>query len=265
MRRSNTIILIHGNFVNHHAWAHWKAHYEARGYTVYTPANPGHEGTPADLRQNVHPDLGATGFVDIVERLEQFIDTLPEEPFVVGHSMAGLAVMKLVERGKAVAGVSLHGAPPKNVAPVPFQTLRTALPSIGLLSRKKTWLGPRSWYDYAFFNTLPEAQRQAAYDRSIVPESFKVGRQLLFHRLARVDFSKPHVPLLFVGGGSDHIFPTSLTKRIARQYKDPQSSVDVKIFEGRSHFTCGEPGWEHVADYILDWYEGLPSAQDPTM
>jgi len=60
---------------------------------------------------------------------------------------------------------------------------------------------------------------------------------------------------LFVGGGSDHIFPPNLTQTIAGRYKDANSLINVKIFEGKSHFICGEPGWEKVADYILDWYE----------
>ena len=29
--------------------------------------------------------------------------------------------------------------------------------------------------------------------------------------------------------------------------------TEVKDFEGRSHWTCGEPGWEAVADYALEW------------
>jgi hypothetical protein len=39
------------------------------------------------------------------------------------------------------------------------------------------------------------------------------------------------------------------------RYKDKNSRIDVKIFEDKSHFICGEPGWEKVADYILAWYE----------
>jgi hypothetical protein len=27
----------------------------------------------------------------------------------------------------------------------------------------------------------------------------------------------------------------------------------VERFAGRSHFLVGEPGWEEVADYALDW------------
>jgi len=63
--------------------------------------------------------------------------------------------------------------------------------------------------------------------------------------------------LLFIAGGSDHIFPITLTQKIAGKYSDANSRTDVKVFEGKSHFICGEPGWEQVADYALDWYEKL--------
>lgn len=257
MQKSKTIILIHGNFVNNLTWDAWKRHYEDKGYTVHAPANPGHEGTPSELRANVHPDLASTGFIDVVGNLEKLIDTLPEKPLVVGHSMAGVAVMKLVEFDKVAAGVSIHGAPPKNVAPVPFQTLKTTISSFRLLSRKRTWMGTAKWFDNAFFNTLPEANRAEAFTKFAVPESSRVSRQILFNRYAKIDFKKPHAPMLFIGGGSDHIFPASFTRRIARKYSDRGSRLDVKIFEGRSHFTCGEPGWEKVADDILEWYENL--------
>ncbi len=88
-----------------------------RGYKVYAPANPGHEGNPADLRNNIHPQLTQTGFEDAVMNIVKLIDSLPEKPIVIGHSMAGLVVQKLVEMDKAYAGVSIDGAPPKNVLP----------------------------------------------------------------------------------------------------------------------------------------------------
>ena len=256
MAKSKTIVLIHGNFVNNTSWAEWKRHFEQKGYKVYTPANPGHEGNPAELRAKVHPDLIKTGFIDIVNNIAQLIDTLPEKPLVIGHSMAGMAAQKLVELGKAAAGVSIDGAPPKNVFP-PFQTLKTVLPAFGFFSFNKYFMGSRKWYDYAFFNTLPAAEKEKAFEKYAVPESYKVSRQLVLNSFSNIDFKKPHAPILFVGGGSDHIFPTSLTKTIAGRYKDANSRVDLKIFEGKSHWICAEPGWEKVADYIQDWYENL--------
>ena len=254
MNKTRTIILIHGNFVNDLTWANWKKRYEQKGYTVYTSANPGHAGVPAELRKKVHPDLTKTGFIDVIDNLVRLIDTLPEKPLIIGHSMAGMAVMKLIEMGKAAAGVSIDGAPPKNVFP-PFQTLKVALGAFGFFSFKKYYMGSRKWYDYAFFNTLPDAEKGKAFDQFAVPESFKVSRQLVLNSFSNIDFKKPHAPLLFIGGGNDHIFPPSLTKSIAGNYKDANSRVDVKVFDSKSHFICGEPGWEEVADYVLEWFE----------
>jgi len=254
--KTKTIILIHGNFVNNLTWAAWKTYYEQKGYTVYTPANPGHEGNPADLRKTVHPDLTKTGFIDVVNNIVKLIDGLDEKPLIIGHSMAGMATLKLMELGKAVAGVSIDGAPPKNVFP-PFQTLKTVLPAFGFFSFKPYYMGSRSWYDYSFFNTLPDAEKSANFEKYAVPESYKVSRQLVLKSYSNIDFKKPHQPILFIGGGNDHIFPPSLTKTIAGKYSDSNSRVDVKIFDGKSHFICGEPGWQEVADYILNWYEAL--------
>ena len=118
-------------------------------------------------------------------------------------------------------------------------------------------MGSRKWYDYAFFNTTPDAEREKAFEKYAVPESFKISRQLVLNSYSNIDFKKPHAPVLFIGGAQDHIFPSELTKTIAGRYRDTNSRVDLKIFEDKSHFICGEKGWENVADYILGWYEKL--------
>src|SRR5262245_20213793 len=180
MSKSKTIVLIHGNFVNDTTWSQWKRHYEQKGYKVYAPANPGHAGEPAELREYVHPDLPKTGFIDVVNNIIDLIDTLPEKPLVIGHSMAGMVVLKLIELGKVAAGASVDGAPPKNVFP-PFQTLKTVLPSFGFFSFKKYFMGSRKWYNYAFFNTIADAEKEKAFEKFAVPESYKVSRQLVLN------------------------------------------------------------------------------------
>jgi len=256
MTKSKSIVLIHGNFVNNTTWTEWKSHYEKKGYTVYTPPNPGHEGNPPDLRKNVHPDLTKTGFIDVVNNIARLIDTLPEKPLVIGHSMAGMATMKLLEMGKTSAAVSIDGAPPKNVFP-PLTTIKAVLPAFGFFSGKDYFMGSQQWYDKCFFNTLPAEHKAAAFERVAVPESYKLTRQLVLNSYSNIDFSRPHAPVLFIGGEKDNIFPPSLTQTLASSYKDKDSRVDLKIFPGKSHFICGEPGWESVADHILDWYGKL--------
>lgn len=252
MSKSKTIVLVHGMFVNNTSWSEWKTFFEAQGYKVYTPANPGHEGTPADLRANIHPQLTQTGFEDVVQNIIKLIDTLPEKPIVIGHSMAGLVIQKLVELNKAVAGVSINGAPPKNVIP-PFSTVKIVWPAVNFFKGHSSYMGTFDWYKRAFFNTLSDTEAQKAYEAIAVPESRKIGQETLLKSFAHVDFSKSHNPLLFIGSEQDAIFSPALTKKIADKYKDKTSIVDLKIFKNRSHFICGEEGWQEVAQYILNW------------
>ncbi|HTF17992.1 MAG TPA: alpha/beta hydrolase [Chryseolinea sp.] len=256
MPKSKIIVLVHGMFVNNTSWSEWKKYFEQKGYTVYAPANPGHEGNPTNLRASVHPDLVKTGFIDVVMNIAKFIDTLPEKPLVIGHSMAGLAVQKLIDLGKADAAVSIDGAPPKNVFP-PFSTVKIVWPAINLFASEGYYMGSKDWYNRAFFNTLGKAEQEKAFDAIAVPESRKIGRETLLKSFSNAEFDKPHQPILFIGGGSDAIFPPVLTRKIAGKYTDKKSRVDVKVFEGKSHFLCGEKGWEEIADYILKWYSGL--------
>lgn len=250
--KTKTIVFIHGLFVNNTSWKEWKTYFEARGYTVYTPANPGHEGNPADLRRNIHPELTKTGFEDVVRNAIKLIDSLPEKPIVVGHSLAGLVVQKLIELDKAVAGISIDGAPPKNVF-APWNTIKIVLPVVNFFKGNSPFLGSKEWYHKAFFNNYTKAESDKLFEKIATPESRKIARDTLLKSFAKIDFKKPHQPLLFIGGEKDNIFSAAFTKKIAGSYKDPNSQTDYKAFAGRSHFICNENGWEEVAEYVYNW------------
>lgn len=255
-QQSKTIVFIHGLFVNDSSWNQWRTYFETQGYKVYTPANPGHEGDPALLRASIHPALTKTGFEDVVNNIVKLIDTLPEKPIVVGHSLAGLVVQKLIEMDKAVAGISIDGAPPKNVF-APLDTIKIVLPVVNPFKGNSEFLGSREWYHKAFFNNYSKMESDQLYDQIAVPESRKIARDTLLNSFAKIDFKKPHQPLLFIGGEKDNIFSAAFTKKIASSYKPSAGVVDYKSFEGRSHFICGEKDWEEVAAYVQNWIEGL--------
>jgi esterase/lipase len=252
MKHPKTIVLIHGLFVNNTSWNQWKNYFEAKGYAVHTPANPGHEGNPEQLRRSVHPQLTQTGFEDVVKNIVNLIDTLPEKPIVIGHSLAGLVVQKLIEMDKAVAGISIDGAPPKNVF-APPATIKAVLPVVNPFKGNAAYMGTKDWYHHSFFNNYTREESDKLYEQIAVPESRKIARDTLLKSFANIDFKKSHNPLLFIGGSNDNIFASSFTKKIAGSYKDKNSVTDFKEFEGKSHFICGEEGWENVADYILNW------------
>jgi pimeloyl-ACP methyl ester carboxylesterase len=120
---------------------------------------------------------------------------------------------------------------------------------------------PLDRFHYAFTNTLDDEAATAAYERYAAPGPGKVLFEGALANLTRhspltVDFDKAdRAPLLLIAGGDDHVVPASIDQQTLKKYKNSESVVDYKEFPGRSHFTIGQPGWEEVADYALDWAE----------
>jgi pimeloyl-ACP methyl ester carboxylesterase len=105
-------------------------------------------------------------------------------------------------------------------------------------------------FQYTFVNKMPLAEQRAAYEKYVVPESRRIPRESL---TARVDFKKPHPPLLLIAGSADNIIPASLNKSNYARYKPSASVTGFKEFTGRTHFIIGQKDWEEVAEYILLW------------
>jgi len=250
--KSNTIVFIHGLFVNPKSWNEWKTYFEAKGYTCYAPANPSHEGNPTDLRKNIDPDLGHVNFEDVVNNIVKFIDTLPEKPIVIGHSLAGLVVQKIIEMDKAVAGVCIDGAAPQGIITTEWSFWKSNFPVINYLKGNSVFMPTKEWFHYTFCNTMSRAESDRVFDAFVVPESRNIPRGTL-KGFARVDFKKPHHPLLFIAGEKDHIVPASLNKKNFKAYKDANSIREFKEFAGRGHYICGEKNWQEVAGFVLDW------------
>ena len=47
--------------------------------------------------------------------------------------------------------------------------------------------------------------------------------------------------------------PASVNQSNAKHYAKSSALTDYKEFPGRSHWTCGEDGWEQIAYYALEW------------
>ena len=72
--------------------------------------------------------------------------------------------------------------------------------------------------------------------------------------VTKVDYHKHNrAPLLLLSGGLDRTVPASVVRENAHRYKT--GIVELKNYPDRSHFTVGEPGWEHVLDYAITWVE----------
>ena len=62
--------------------------------------------------------------------------------------------------------------------------------------------------------------------------------------------------IFFIIGKEDQIVPTELVDKNSKAYTDSIGETSsYKECEGRSHYICGEPGWEELAAYIHNWIE----------
>jgi pimeloyl-ACP methyl ester carboxylesterase len=242
--------------MNPKSWETWIKYFEGKSYKCYAPAYPFHEGEPSDLRTNINPDLGKITFGQVINSLAGFIDNLPEKPVLIGHSMGGLAVQKLIEMQKGIAGICIDSAPPKGIFSFKWSFLKANLPTVNPLKGNSVCLPGVKWYNYAFCNTMSMEQTETEYNKFVVPESRNIPRSSTKND-GRIDFKKPHDPLLLIAGEKDHIVPSSLNRKNFEAYRDQNSRRDFKEFAERTHYICAQMNWKEVADYSLNWITSL--------
>ena len=257
------VVFIHGMYMNPHSWSPWLSEATARGFTCHTPSWPYHEGDPAALRAQVDPRLGRLTFGAITRHFKDIIDALPSRPALIGHSVGDLLVQKLVNDGYASAAVTISPAPPMGILSGDLHFWRANFPHVNpFAGNRPIHMTPKRFH-YTFCNTMSRADSDAALAEYVVPESRNVPRSTLTSQ-ARIRFSRPHVPLLFIAGGQDHLTPLAMVRRNARAYPARAGQVEFQAYEDRSHFICNQPGWEEVAARAFDWLgAAVPPRPDP--
>lgn len=242
---SKTIIFIHGMFNGANAWDAWIEYFEQAGFTCLAPAWPFHD--PADDITN----LGALTLDTVIARYQSIIRELPEPPILIGHSMGGLIVQVLLNQGLGLCGIAIDSAPPAGVSSLAWSFLKSNLPVINPFMGDTPYVMSFPTFQYVFAHLLPLEEQMELYKKMIVPESRNVARSA--GKFGKIDFTKPHSPLLLIAGEQDHIIPASLNKKNFLKYKPDGSVAQFKIFPERTHSITAQHDWREVAEYILNW------------
>lgn len=255
-----TIVLIHGLWETALAWEHWVERYKARGFDVIARSWPGMEGKSiAELRADTS-GYANLGIREIVDAYAATVNALPEPPIVIGHSFGGAITELLLDRGLGRAGVAISPAPLKGIYLLPFSSLKSSFPILkNPANNHRAVMLTHEQFHYGFTNGMAAEDSQRAYDRYAVPGPGHVLFEAALanfmpHSPAAVDYHNPNrAPLLLVGGTADHTVPAKVTEKTAKLHHKSPAITAYKQFEGRNHFTLGQPGWEQVADFALDW------------
>lgn len=259
-RKTHTIVLIHGLWMSPRCWDQFRALYEAHGYRVLAPAWPCMHGEVEEIRREPNA-LANVGLAEVAAHYEAIVRELPEPPILIGHSMGGLIVQILLNRGLGVAGVAIDSATPAGIYRLPWSVIKSGLPALGNpLNFRRAVSLTFEQFRYAFANAMSEGDARTAYERYAVPGParpvFEVAASN-FNPWApnRVNFAANRAPLLIVGGEKDHLVPAVLNRTNARLYRRSPALTEYREFPGRCHLLIAQEGWEQIAEFALHWAE----------
>jgi pimeloyl-ACP methyl ester carboxylesterase len=249
------IVFIHGAWLTPASWDKFRGRFEARGYDVEAPPWPHEYISLAELRRNPPAALAGVGIAEIVDHYDRIIRARAEPPVILGHSFGGLFTQLLLDRGLGSAGVALDPAPMKGVMPG-IDAVVGALP---VFLKWNAWkrVHTMSYRSFAtrFANGMPEADARAAYERYVAPTPGKLYFDEVLNNGNALDPQRRRVPLLITLGGKDRTAtPGSIRGSYSVQKSSPAITA-LKTFPDRSHFLASAPGWEAVADFVLDWLD----------
>ena len=251
---TRNILFITGAFVSHTCWDGWRHYFESKGFNTAAPAWP-HKEAPSETLRNRQPDrnIASNRLADLVEYFAAHAQEFPEPPILIGHSIGGLIGQLLIQRNLGQLAVAIHSVPPQGVMTFKLSFIRSGWKALGLFTPadESYMMSFKTWV-YAFVNGMSCDEQKEAYYRFAIPESKLVVRDTA-GKAARVDFSRPHAPLLFIAGSSDHCIPASLNYSNYKRYQHKDSITEFKELEGRNHFVLGQSSWPETAQTIYEW------------
>ena len=255
--KPDTIVLIHGFWVTPRSWEHWKKYYEAKGYTVLTPAYPGFEVEVEALRADPTP-IEQLQVPEIIDMLENMIGKLDRPP--IDHGALGRRRVHpdLLDHGFGAVGVVIDSAPTEGVKVVPLSENQVRVPHPEEPANRHRAVGftPEQWH-YVFANTFsdeglwsstsattsrPQAESSGeAHSRTSTPGRTTTTSTTTTTRGRRCCSSWEAVSP----------FPPKVGHSNVKHYKS-KTVTEIVEFDG-PHLLPAIDGWEEVADFALDW------------
>lgn len=252
------VVFITGTFIGNNCWDEWKLYFEGKGYKCIAPAWPYKDASPEELR-NRHPDhaIASNGLTGITDYFTAIINTLSEKPIVIGHSLGGLIVQLLLQRGVGSAGVAIHSFASVEVNTFSFSFVKAMWAAMSFFSSaQKTYMVPFRKWKQSFANGMSCEQQKESYYKYAIPESKGIIRDA-FKCKAKISFQNQHVPLLFTSGSRDRIIPSALNYINYKSYKSDNSIICYKVFKDHGHLVFDSPVWMKEAEFILNWLQSM--------
>ena len=237
------VILVHG--LGEHSGRYGKLikMLNEQGFAVYAFDWPGH-GKSGGKRGHASVEE-AMGIIDSI------IEEINEKPFLIGHSLGGLTVIKYAEtRPEKIRGV-VASSPALVKSPKTPSFMVTLAKVLGKIAPGLTL---SNGIDPKLLSRNPEAVRKYIEDPLVHDRiSAKLGMSVFNNmELAHKEAHRINVPVLLLVGTGDVITPPEGSRKLFEELKVDDKTL--KEFEGAYHEIFEDPEWEE--DFhrtIVEW------------
>ncbi len=238
----NSILFIHG--ANHGAWC-WKEnflpYFSSKGFPSYAASLRGHGESEG------REGLDSFSLNDYVEDILDIINTLKIKPVLVGHSMGGALVQRILHlhQDKIKGAVLMASAPQEGMSKVYLRLLFTKFKEFSRFESINKGEKEKFPSRVFFSKELPE-EKMKRYKELLQPESTRAAKGLVKRAVPKSVSLK--VPILVLGSKADWFFTEKNTISIGKAY-----NTEPVIFSGMSHDMMLDPNWRMAADRIIDF------------
>ncbi|MBP1912902.1 alpha/beta hydrolase [Thermococcus stetteri] len=238
------VVLVHG--LGEHSGRYGKliSMLNEAGFGVYTFDWPGHGKSPGKR--------GHTSVEEAMEIIDSIIEELGEKPFLFGHSLGGLTVIRYAEtrpdkiRGVVASSPALAKSPKTPGFMVALaKVLGRIAPGVTLSNGIKPELLSRN----------PDAVKRYIEDPLVHDRvSARLGRSIFENmELAHREADRIKVPVLLLVGTGDVITPPEGSRKLFEELKVEDKTL--KEFEGAYHEIFEDPEWgEEFHRVIVNWF-----------
>jgi pimeloyl-ACP methyl ester carboxylesterase len=231
-----TVLMVHGWWGGAWIWDRFMPRFAERGYRSVAVNLRGHPDSKGAA------DLGRITFGEHLEDLRASVEALGR-PWLLTHSFGGLLSLKLGEDVALPAVVNLVPAPPRGF--FSMRTFRVFAPYLLTMARSRPLLPDKATMFDADLNRLPPDEQETVYAR-MVPAS---GKQAIEALSVTVDARRLRGPRLIVSGTDDRLIPPAIHRKMAARF-----GAEYREYVDRAHYIMREPGWEQVADDVMQWF-----------
>lgn len=239
------LLFVHGAWHGAWCWAdHWLPWFAARGWTCAAVSLRGHGGSagPRSLRRTP-----AAAYLDDVHTAAA---TLPHQPVLIGHSLGGYLVARLLEADVFPAAVLLAPVPSAGSLPALLRGLREVpaaiLGSAAALDARRVVGSADLARHFLFSPSTPRVTLRHAFER-LNDESMRVVIETALIRPNAARIRASGVPLRVVAAGDDGLFTPAEQQRTAREY----GAAFQRVPGG--HDMMLDFAWEQAARAVEGW------------